>query len=234
MANETERKRGFPYISLNVWAELRRAFSRNLPSKVDIRYLQSVLNTSEKNARNILPQLRTVGLVDENGVPLDLAKRFRMDTDYVEAMKEIVDQVYPTQLRELYPGPEEDATAVTNWFMRETSGGQIGSAAQARFYLTLVSGALPTAERAAKKAPGASGPAAARPTTAPKPAPQAANVKAAAPEPKNAQATSGDSRQTTTGPDLHLDIQIHIDAAATVEQIDAVFASMAKHIYRNA
>jgi len=230
VADKIERRRGFPYISLNVWAELRRAFNRNLPTKVDIRYLQSVLNTSEKNARNILPQLRNIGLIDESGMPLDLAKRFRMDIDYVDAMKEIVDRVYPTQLRELYPGPEEDVTAVTNWFMRETSGGQIASGAQARFYLTLVSGALPTAERAAKKAPVASRPASAGAST-----PAVTNSPSVKAEsvPKMTKGSSVDSTQSANGPDFHLDIQIHIDAAASIEQIDAVFASMARHIYRN-
>jgi hypothetical protein len=33
-------------------------------------------------------------------------------------------------------------------------------------------------------------------------------------------------------PDLHIDIQVHIGADASPEQIDAVFASMAKHIYK--
>lgn len=32
-------------------------------------------------------------------------------------------------------------------------------------------------------------------------------------------------------PTVHIDIQIHIDAAASAEQIDQVFASMARHLY---
>lgn len=32
-------------------------------------------------------------------------------------------------------------------------------------------------------------------------------------------------------PSLHIDIQIHIDSAATSEQIDQIFASMARHLY---
>ena len=32
-------------------------------------------------------------------------------------------------------------------------------------------------------------------------------------------------------PSLHIDIQIHIDSSASAEQIDQVFASMAKHLY---
>ncbi len=34
------------------------------------------------------------------------------------------------------------------------------------------------------------------------------------------------------GPALHIDVQVHIDSSATAEQIDQVFASMARHLYR--
>ena len=32
-------------------------------------------------------------------------------------------------------------------------------------------------------------------------------------------------------PELHIDVQIHIDSSASAEQIDQIFASMAKHLY---
>lgn len=38
---------------------------------------------------------------------------------------------------------------------------------------------------------------------------------------------------TSGGLSLHIDIQIHIDSDATPEQIDKIFESMAKHLYRN-
>lgn len=34
-----------------------------------------------------------------------------------------------------------------------------------------------------------------------------------------------------SGPALHLDIQVHIDASASPEQIEQIFASMARHLY---
>jgi hypothetical protein len=33
------------------------------------------------------------------------------------------------------------------------------------------------------------------------------------------------------GPSLHIDVQIHIDASASAEQVDQIFSSMAKHLY---
>ena len=43
----------------------------------------------------------------------------------------------------------------------------------------------------------------------------------------------GNSKVTvaTNRPALHIDIQVHIDATASAEQIDFIFASMAKHLY---
>jgi hypothetical protein len=37
--------------------------------------------------------------------------------------------------------------------------------------------------------------------------------------------------QSVARPDIHLDFQIHIAADARPDQIEAIFASMAKHLY---
>lgn len=38
--------------------------------------------------------------------------------------------------------------------------------------------------------------------------------------------------RVTDRPALHIDIQVHIDPTSSPEQIDQIFASMAKHLYR--
>lgn len=53
----------------------------------------------------------------------------------------------------------------------------------------------------------------------------------------DAQSQPGPSRPPTPSttladPSVHIDIQIHIDSSASPEQIDQVFASMARHLYR--
>lgn len=40
----------------------------------------------------------------------------------------------------------------------------------------------------------------------------------------------GEQRESSE-PSLHIDVQVHIDSSATSEQIDQIFASMAKHLY---
>lgn len=238
MAEAAATKHTYPYVSANVWAELKSRFQKSVPPKVTPSYLQSALGfASEKAAKNLIPQLRQLGLIDSENVPTDLAQRFRMDSDYADAVGTIVQGTYPDELRDLYPGPEEDLNAVTNWFMRDTGGGQGSAAIQARFYLLLASGKLPASDRPAKVAKPA--------TPAAKPAASATVKKTPAAKPieeltgSQGEGAGGTGRTgvlppvpgTPAMPGLHIDIQIHIDSSASADQIDAVFASMAKHIY---
>lgn len=42
-----------------------------------------------------------------------------------------------------------------------------------------------------------------------------------------------DVQQPVISPSLYIDIQIHISSDASADQIDQIFASMAKHLYKN-
>ena len=44
---------------------------------------------------------------------------------------------------------------------------------------------------------------------------------------------NGKTAMSTNRPALHIDIQVHIDPTSSAEQIDQIFASMAKHLYGN-
>ncbi|WP_264631213.1 DUF5343 domain-containing protein [Microbacterium hydrothermale] len=234
MADSASGTKSYPYISANVWNELRLRFQKSLPAKVTPSYLQTALGfNTEKAARNLLPQLKTVGLIDADGVPTDLAKAFRMDADYPDAAKTIVASMYPDELRDLFPGPTENSTEVTNWFMRETGGGQASAGTQARFYLALISGELPSAERAKSNTNGDAPP---KPRAARAKAPSSKpSAPTAAPSTKPTDEVHANqdapSRGRRGGPNLHIDVQVHISADASSDQIDAVFASMAKHLY---
>lgn len=62
----------------------------------------------------------------------------------------------------------------------------------------------------------------------------AAAPKAKEPERKKqdvGEDTPRRERPRSGGPNVHLDIQIHIPADASVEQIDQIFESMARHLY---
>jgi len=229
MAESDSGSRTYPTISANVWNELRLRFQKSVPAKVTPSYLQSALGfNTEKAAKNLLPQLRAVGLIDSDGAPTDLARTYRLDDAYSESTKAIVTTLYPVELRDLFPGPVESATEIANWFMRDTGGGQATAGMQARFYLSLISGELPATERAAKTVNSDVNPARPRRARADPPKPPK-------PEGKEEDTPPGDRsglpQQEKSQPNLHIDVQVHIAADASTEQIDAVFASMAKHLY---
>ena len=43
--------------------------------------------------------------------------------------------------------------------------------------------------------------------------------------------TPAAEEREASGPSLHIDVQVHIDSSATSDQIEQIFASMAKHLY---
>jgi hypothetical protein len=92
-------KRAYPIIAANVWWKVRAQFSKTLPGVVSPNYLATILGSSEKTAKNILPALRTLGLIDDDGKPKERANRFRFDEDYPAVCKEILEEVYPDELR---------------------------------------------------------------------------------------------------------------------------------------
>ena len=51
------------------------------------------------------------------------------------------------------------------------------------------------------------------------------------PQPVASASTNGGEVRSGNRPALHIDIQVHIDPTSSAEQIDQIFASMAKHLY---
>lgn len=229
------RPGGYPYMSAATWGELRTNFRKSMPrGAVTKDYLQSILGISEKTAGNLLPQLRNVGIIDAEGMPTQLAKDFRDDEHYASACATIVETVYPTSLTDAFPEVEDNLNGIANWFMRNAGAGEQAAKYQARFYITLreadptslgerrvrASGdSKPAKKAASKKAPSAS--------TQGTPKPDAEAQQRSEPQGDQTDRRHRVSRR----PDVHIDIQIHIDASASNDQIDAVFASMSKHLY---
>ncbi len=233
MTAEAVEQKSFPYMSVAIWAMLRRAFFKNVPSKVTKNYLATALSISEGTSRNVLPQLKNIGLIDKDFVPTELATEFRFDASYPAACKSIVTSLYPAELHDLFPDADADIESVAHWFMRHSGASLSTSSAMAKFYLHLVAGEVPADDiqhRSVKKSkPAASGKPALKVTAEPagKQAVPAQEFVASQPQETHAPAKS----RHQEGLSLHIDMQVHIDPAATPEQIDSIFASMAKHLY---
>jgi hypothetical protein len=214
-----EERRSYPYFPSKNWWDLRRQFRQTMPGRVDARYLQTVLDVGEGHAKNLIPQMRAIGLIDEAGKTTQLASDWRDDETYAAACRAIVERVYPSDLTDALPPPTPDLKAAERWFARTLGVGQSAATKLAAFYRLVASGNLaderqerkprePRAERTTRTAPKRT---AARPVpTSPGPAAAARNGAA---------------------PSLHIDVQVHIPPDATAEQIDAIFAALAKHLY---
>lgn len=226
----SEPKVSFPYMTSGQWTLIRSRLRQSVPKAVDVDWLMAALGTSNKGAQNLMPQLRAIGLIDADGGPSDLAMDIRDDESYGEACARILASLYPQSLRDAYDNPETDPADVARWFMRNARTGEVTAKMQARLYLLLLGGQPP--EPIDPKANGATSrraPAATKPSVEKK-APQSAPPA----EPREpAVATVGLQAPPAMlgGPTLHIDLQIHIGADSSDAQIEAVFKSMAKHLY---
>jgi hypothetical protein len=119
---EPDQKRSYPYLATSAWADLRKKLRGSIPRKIDKDYLHTVLGVSDKAAANLMPQLKTLGLVDDDGSPTDLVHDLRDDHKYAEACQAIIARVYPPALTDAVQNPTDDFEAAVRWFMRQGAG----------------------------------------------------------------------------------------------------------------
>jgi hypothetical protein len=219
-----EARRSYPGIPAKNWWDLRRRFQQAVPGKVDADYLQAVLGIGEGAAKNLVPQLVAVGLVGDGGKPTELAMDWRDDGTYPAACQQILDSVYPQSLRDAMPPPGPPRDGVEKWFARNMQVGKGAAAKMASFYLMVAAADVAAARTDAKKGeakPKSTSQRATRPS-----APASATAKEAPKPLAPARVGAHDD-----GPSVHVDVQVHISPDASAEQVDQIFASMAKHLY---
>ncbi len=235
MESGRQGRRTYPNLPDANWWALRRRFQQTMPREVDASYLATVLDIGEPAARNLVGPLRAVGLIDEDGRPTDLALAWRDDEQYRQVTTTMLETVYPQGLRDAAPPPGPDRGAVVRWFSRTTGAGQAYTERMARFYLLLAAGDpagadQPPAERLVRQGQPATQ---TRPRTGRSTGRAATPARGAAvPAPQEQQTpTPAPAHRQAQQPSVHIDIQVHIDPASTAEQIDQIFASMARHLY---
>lgn len=215
----------YPSIPERNWWDLRRRFLSSPPKEVSAAYLSDVLGIQEKAAANLVPSLRAIGLIDEKGRPTERAAKWRDDEQYAEATGEIIAEVYPQRLLDVAPPGSPDLVTVQRWFLRETGTGKARANMLAAFYRLLAAGDPSAGDEGARRA-------ADRPATS-----QRQPVRAAQKRTGNGAAAprdTGDNRgeaQKALLPSLSVAVQVYIDKDMTPEQVDHVFASMARHLY---
>lgn len=214
-----EKKGNFPLLPVTNWWALRKRFKQTIPSSVTVSYLSTVLSVGEKSAGNLIPAFRQIGLIDQEGKPLERATKWRDDQQYAEVCQSIKQEIYPQELVEAIPSPLEDRSPVERWFANRTGLGQAAVRRMATFYLLLCE-ADPSKE-SEKGAPVV------------KPQQQKQKKEPQLPQrPKRKDAGTGEFGREYAFPALNINVQVHISPEATTTQIDQIFASMAKHLGR--
>ncbi len=186
---------------------------------------------------NILPFLKTLGLIDQDGKPTERVKLWRDDDSYATVCKAIIKEVYPSELLDAVPDPSSDKAKAERWFMNQKGGvGEAAAKRMAAMYALLVD-ADPTKQPDGQQK-----------AVPPKKASQRSDSGQAQRIAKVNKVTEPDHGEKSKGadkdiapnrppapnmPEVNINLQIHISADASSDQIDQIFASMAKHLYKN-
>ena len=213
-------KEKYPYMPEKAWWELRRKFKQSLPQNVSITYLSTLLSIGEKAASNIRPTLRRVGLIEDDGALKDRAARWRDNEQYAKECDDIRNEIYPQELRDLFPKPTtDDRDALGRWFAQKSLVGEVASKQMASFYILLSEGD-PNAEAEVK-------PKTEKPKERVKPVVRIEPAKIKEPIDERKK----DVVEKELGiPSININIEVHISADANKTQIDSIFESMARHL----
>ncbi|HEY7350162.1 MAG TPA: DUF5343 domain-containing protein [Ktedonobacterales bacterium] len=236
VAKVETKKTSYPIVYTSNWWDLRRKFKKSVPDRVTKNYLALILNRQVASARNLIPPLKKLGLIDQDGKPTPRAIRWRDDDQYPAVCEEIRKEIYP-DLAAAFPDSNPPRSPIERWFASETGVGENAARDMADFYLLLCeadptkqdNNHIPTKSRSR--------------TTAPKTSilrAKSGGKLQPATEPDVLQSNSTEEEVVSPAkyavgrfqPALNINIEIHIPSDATQQQIDHIFYSMAKHLYR--
>lgn len=221
MSTQKEENDSFPMLSAKNWWAIRKKIQSSIPSTVTPNFIQSLLGfKDEASARsNVLAPMRKLGLIDDGGKPTDLLRLWRNDDSYVQACTEMLNKVYPDELLTLISGDPLDKQAATRWFM----GKDAGQAAAGKMValLAILKQADPTPPKTINNQKASKQPSSAR----------ANNVKLKEKD-NNIQPVTNMPLNSAIAPSVHIDLQLHFSPDLTPEQINAIFESMSKYLYR--
>jgi hypothetical protein len=179
---------------------------------------------------NVLAFLKTLGIIDEDGKTGERAKLWRDDGHYPEVCKSIIAEVYPRELIEAVPDPTNNRDAAKRWFANHTGSGDSACSRMAALYTILID-ADPTGQPDGPKSKPESKATAKQSSSVSRQKSRSATQAVPDRDPPPGQAQRSATR-SQDGPEVSINLQIHISADASTDQIDQIFASMAKHIYK--
>ena len=216
----------YPKIGANAWMVLRAKAAAAPSTKFIPEVVAPLMGVSSPASalKNTVRPMQQMGLIDEDGVLTERGNKWRADASYGSACEEILNEIYPEALGAFVDGDNKpDPTAVKAWFGQQGFGDSNARKMSATYVLV--------ASREIPEPPAADS---GKPAKKASPKKQATAKSQESAEADEGQEIAGGGQlpaKPSDGPTLHLDIQIHIPADATPEQIDSIFSSMARHLY---
>jgi len=219
----------YPMLSEKSWWTLRDKFKASIPANLSTTFVKSLLSLSSDASanNNIIVPMKRLGLIDDNNKPTTLANDWRIDNKYQATCDAIVKAVYPRELLDLLPDKTVDRSIAKNWFMSKGVGLKTADGMVSLFVLLKRGEVKEKQDRPSGTAKKSQQKTKALKTNNNTPKAKELGSSAMAssvPETKSYEKMSN-------RPNLHIDLQIHISPQSTSEQIETIFASMAKHLY---
>lgn len=174
-----------------------------VPGKATMQWLKSIGFTSS-NDSSLIGVLKFVGLTDQSGVPTTAWTAYRGGT-HKSVLGECVRRGYGELFSTYADAERRDNTDLDHFFSTSSTGGKQVIAKTIATFKALAEEA--SFEGAAIPNDSRSG------------------------NPAHPQQSDGRNMGNRFLPSVHIDVQVHISPDATADQIDQVFASMAKHLY---
>lgn len=215
-------KQSFPQIPSTVWWGVRALLQRSPNSPISERTLGVQLNVQEAAAKQYVVELRRAGILDEDGKATELGQRWRHDDTYADAVSDILSQTYPESLIQIAPPGEADRQKVISWFTREGLG--TGTAGNKAATYLLISSAEPNASTPKSVGAGTG-------------SQRKSSAKASKAEGSKKAVTENAPREAKVRPPapdqmpLNVNVQIHIGADASSDQIESIFSAMRRYLY---
>ena len=224
MATTTTTTTTYPKVPQSAWSKLRAKAATAPSSKFTPPTVAAILDMGSpaSASTNVVSPMHRLGLIDDNGALTDRGNMWRNDGTYGEACQEILQTVYPSDLAAFTDSSgAPDRAQITTWFQHQKFGDS-NARQMAATYAMIAEKKLPEPtekeQKAQARTPRVNASSGAK-------AAKTASVKAAG------QVTPPTPAQQANRPDIHLDFQIHIAADADGDQIERIFASMAKYLY---
>lgn len=184
-----------------------------IPDVANTKWLLTI-GYKSSNDRGLVRILSFIGFIDDSGTPTDLWKKYR-GKNHKQVLAEGIQLGY-RELFNIYPDAYNRSNdELENFFSTRSSAGK-----------QVISKTVSTFKTLCDLADFKSIPTKIEQITSSKKSDVPKTVVEPMPAPPNSKASQ-------PSPSLHIDIQIHISSDASPEQIDQIFASMAKHLYQS-